>query len=181
MANVAEAFSGMQFFQNRASRITAGIQRNTIAGGLKVPGKLLDTGDTPPRTGAPTVMLERSITNTLEVPEGLVKRVYGFSRPANWDGEGAPGISSKACHDAISLIRMAVSTVPRHGLPRASPSTVRGAVALTWRTAFHSYTVFVRGGASRRLQYQWEMPDGRVATGFGGFSRVLEHLASLRD
>lgn len=109
----------------------------------------------------------------------LAARIRSFELPRNWDDEDAPAISRQACEAAISLVEDAWQQRPDLGPPRAAPSTVRGAVALTWRVPGANLTIFVRRGSLRKLAYQWEGAGYRHEVGEEAYAGIMNRLRQI--
>jgi hypothetical protein len=114
---------------------------------------------------------------TKEITE-TERRILGFVRPADWDGDGSPGISAAACRTAASIARSVFLVAPELGAPRSSPSTVRGAVSLTWRKEGQSLTLFVSKGSQRRFECQCVTDDYQARSCTLDLTGVLNALLS---
>jgi hypothetical protein len=111
---------------------------------------------------------------THHLPAEFANRVKALARPDGWDEEGGSGLSDEVCDAALRLVADAIAAAPALGLPRASHSPARGAVALTWRFPGRSMTLFV-GPLTQEIEFQCEGP------GFDYRAGTTDRASVLRD
>ncbi len=132
------------------------------------------------RTVAPTIQSDAGLSSAdLALPVAFTDRIRSFELPRNWDEEDAPAITRRACEAAIRLAEVIRHRRPDLDLPRAAPSTVRGAVALTWRVPGASFTVFVRRASFRRLAYQWEGGGHQYQAGEETYAWIMRRFLQM--
>ena len=119
------------------------------------------------------------ITQISFIPELIRQRILAFQRPANTYTEGASAITERDCKAAMAFLETAKMRIPKLEMPLSVSPSVRGGIAMHWKSAGYELYTRISADSEGSAYYQWETPSGEYTYGESPENELIKKLSII--